>query len=571
MASKAQITVAATAGFCPGVKTAIDKVLELAKTRQKPIYTLGPLIHNRQVIETLKEKNIHAIKDVSEIKEPDAILVIRAHGIPPGTEELLRAQPIEVVDATCPLVKHVHRTIEKYAARGYHTIIVGDKDHAEVIGLMGYARGRGVVISGPEEAGSLPRFDKANIVAQTTQEEEVFLAAVKAVREKAGELVVSDTICQPTKDRQRETVELSKTSDLVIVIGGKNSANTARLFQICARLAPAAAHIEKEDELTPALLDGKKAVFITAGASTPTWMIEKTLARVRELTGAKEHSFADRLAFLWTLAITSCAYTAAAAVALTYVCMKLEGADISGKLLLLAGLFVLSLHLVNRAEEKGTAVPDRAKRLLFIRFRTATKLFSFLCGAAAIALSATLGWRIFLPTAFFWGLGMLYPHKLPRGIEKFGNFPASKDIVTALGWGFVCAYAPGIWHGSILYRSTHLAVTFAVLLVFMRSVMFGMSHAHSDMIVGKENFYKAAGPTFTFLTLFAMFIFLDLIMVLLRNYLAWKPELAAAIFTALFYYLGLLVFFRFHKLPERITAETLIDTQFLILAAAVWK
>lgn len=287
MAPRIQITVAASAGFCPGVKTAIDMVLELAKTRQKTIYTLGPLIHNSQVIETLEEKNIRAIKDVSEIKDGNAILVIRAHGIPPEAEKLLRSRPIEVVDATCPLVKHVHRTIEKYADKGYHTIIVGDRDHAEVIGLMGYTKGRGTVISGPEEAGALPRFDKANIVAQTTQEEEVFLAAVKAVREKAAELIISDTICKPTKDRQKETVELSKASDLVIVIGGRNSANTARLFQICARLAPAAVHIEKEDELTHELLADKKAIFITAGASTPTWTIEKALARVRELTGAK--------------------------------------------------------------------------------------------------------------------------------------------------------------------------------------------------------------------------------------------------------------------------------------------
>lgn len=562
--------MAATAGFCPGVKTAIDKVLELAKNSKRTIYTLGPLIHNSQVIETLKETNIHAVNDVSEIKDKNAILVIRAHGIPPEAEQRLRARSIEVVDATCPLVKHVHKTIEKYAALGYHTVIVGDKDHAEVIGLMGYAQGRGIVISGPEEAASLPRLDKVNIVAQTTQEEDVFLAAVAAAREKVTELVVSNTICKPTKDRQKETVKLSKASDLVIVMGGKNSANTARLFQICEKLAPSAIHIEKEEELSLELLKGKKSVFITAGASTPTWMIEKALARTRELTIAKKSSIGERFSFIWTLAITSCAYTALAAVALTYVCMKLEGAPVSKKLLLLAGLFVLSLHLANRAEEKGAAAPDRAKKLLFIKFKSATRFAAVLAGVLAIALTATLGRRVFLPAAFFWGLGMLYPYKLPLGFEKFGNFPASKDILTALGWGFVCAYAPGIWRGSILYKSTHLAVIFAALLVFMRSVMFGVTHAHSDMIVGKENFYKAAGPAFTYLTLFAIFLFLEIILVLLKN-MAWKPDLAAALFTGLFYYLALLLFFYFRKIPERITAETLIDSQFLILALSVWK
>ena len=565
MSARPVITVASTAGFCPGVKSAIDKALELAKHTKKPIYTLGPLIHNRQVIETLNEKNIRSVNDVSDIKEKDAILVIRAHGIPPALEETIRRLPLEVVDATCPLVKRVHAAIAEQAEKGCDTIIVGDKDHAEVVGLMGYTRGRGRVISGPAEAAALPRLGKANIVAQTTQEEGIFLAAVEAVREKTGELIVSNTICKPTKDRQRETTELAKKSDLVIVVGGKNSANTARLFQICQRLAGAAAHIENEDELAPGMLKGKLSIFITAGASTPTWMIEKVLSRVRELTGAGSGSLKQRLAFAWDLLIASGAYTAVSAAALTYVCMKLEGAPVSKKFLLMSGLFVLSLHMSNRAGEKGASAPDRAKRLLFIRFKSRTKLAALLSGALAVLISGTLGLQVLLPAAFFWAAGLMYPYKLPPGFKDFASFPASKDIVTALGWAFVCAYAPGLWHGTILYKATHLAVTFAVLLVFIRSVMFGISHAHSDMIVGKENYYKAAGPGLTYLTLAAMFVFLETVLVLLMN-MGWRPKLASALFSGLFYYPALMLFFRFRKIPKRVTSETLIDSQFLLLA-----
>jgi len=569
MPPRTNITVASTAGFCPGVKNAIDKALELAKNTKKPIYTLGPLIHNRQVIETLREKNIRSVNNVSDITEKDAILVIRAHGIPPGFETAIRRLALEIVDATCPLVKHVHRTIAGYAGKGYATVIVGDKDHAEVVGLMGYADGRGHVINGPVEAAALPRMEKVNIVAQTTQEEEVFLAAVEAVRKKTSELIVSNTICKPTKERQKETMELAKTSDFVIVVGGKNSANTARLFQICRRLAAGAVHIEKEDELSAEMLKNKKAIFITAGASTPSWMVEKVLSHVRELTGTGRSSLKQRILFIWKLIITSGAYTAISAAALAYVCMKLEGAPVSKKFLLMSGLFVLSLHMVNRAEEKGSAAPDKAKRLLFIRFKSATKSAAFLSGALAVLLAGTLGWQVLLPTAFFWGAGMLYPYKLPLGSREFANFPASKDILTALGWGFVCAYAPGLWHGSMLYKSTHLAVTFAVLLVFIRSVMFGIGHAHSDMIVGKENFYKAAGPKFTYLTLSAMFIFLETVLVLLMN-MGWKPKLASALFIGLFYYPILMLFFYFRKIPKRITSDILIDSQFILLAFLTW-
>jgi len=288
MPEKIQITVAKSAGFCPGVKNAIDKVLELARQRQRKIYTLGPLIHNKQVIETLKEQNIHAVNSAAEIKEKRALLVIRAHGIPPEEEAAIRALDLEVVDATCPLVKHVQENIRAHARKGYATIIVGDLDHAEVLGLMGYTENRGYVVAGPEEIKDLPALKKANIVAQTTQECDIFAAAAKEARKHCGELVVSNTICTPTRQRQEETVEFARNSDLVIVVGGKNSANTTRLFQICRRLAKKAVHIEKEDDLKKSFFKGASKIFITAGASTPIWMIEKILKKTRELTGAGE-------------------------------------------------------------------------------------------------------------------------------------------------------------------------------------------------------------------------------------------------------------------------------------------
>ncbi len=287
MGERIQITVAKSAGFCPGVKNAIDKVLELAKQRKKTIYTLGPLIHNKQVIETLEEKNIFAVRSPSEIKEKGAILVIRAHGIPPGEEAKIRALDLEVVDATCPLVKRVQENISTYAKKGYSTIIVGDRDHAEVLGLMGYTEGRGYVVSGPEEVKHLHRLEKANIVAQTTQEGGIFLAAAEEARKITGELTVSNTICNPTRQRQKETVEFSKDADLVIVVGGKNSANTTRLFQICERLAKKAIHIESEEELKRKVFEGASKILITAGASTPTWMTDKVLEKARELVGKK--------------------------------------------------------------------------------------------------------------------------------------------------------------------------------------------------------------------------------------------------------------------------------------------
>ncbi len=283
MKNQADVIVAKRAGFCPGVKGAIEKVLELEAAGKKPVYTIGPLIHNKQVTDMLAAKQISAINTPDEATDKSGVLVIRAHGITPQFQTQVQASGMEVVDATCPLVKHAQNIIEKFAREGYHTVIVGDGDHAEVIGLMGYTHGQGVVVSGPEEAAKLPYFDKVNVVSQTTQKESVFYATAEEVKKHAAVCQISNTICQPTKDRQKETIEQAQHADLVIVVGGKHSANTTRLALLCKGLAPAVQHVETETELEEDLVKKATRIFITAGASTPDWVIDRVAARVREM------------------------------------------------------------------------------------------------------------------------------------------------------------------------------------------------------------------------------------------------------------------------------------------------
>ena len=166
MEKEQDVTVAKSAGFCPGVKRAIDKVLELEAAGKKPVYTIGPLIHNKQVTDMLAAKQITSIDRPQEADDKSGVLVIRAHGITPSFQKEVESCGMEVVDATCPLVKHAQNIIAKYAGQGYHTVIVGDGGHAEVIGLLGYTQGKGTVVSGPEEAAKLPHFDKVNVVSR---------------------------------------------------------------------------------------------------------------------------------------------------------------------------------------------------------------------------------------------------------------------------------------------------------------------------------------------------------------------------------------------------------------------
>ena len=282
MEKEQDVIVAKRAGFCPGVKSAIDKVLELA-AGQKPVYTIGPLIHNKQVTDMLSAKHITSIDFPHQAKDKSGVLVIRAHGITPQFQQEIESCGMEVVDATCPLVKHAQNIIDKFARQGYHTVIVGDGEHAEVIGLMGYTQGRGTVVSGPEEAKKLPHFDKVNVVSQTTQKESVFYQTAEEIKKHADIFQISNTICQPTKERQKETVEFARTADLVIVVGGKHSANTARLAVLCRELSAAVQHVETEEELDETQILKAKKIFITAGASTPEWVIDRVAERVREL------------------------------------------------------------------------------------------------------------------------------------------------------------------------------------------------------------------------------------------------------------------------------------------------
>ncbi len=281
------VTLAQAAGFCPGVNGAIDCVLELARKRGLPVFTVGPLIHNPQVLEELEREGVKAVKDLSETNGKTGILIIRAHGVTPQFEAEIRSRGLEVVDATCPLVKRAQSLIGRYAALGFTTVIVGDRGHAEVIGLTGYALGKCFVVSGPGEARELPKLDKAHVVSQTTQEEPVFLAAAEAVRLSAGETVISNTICAPTLSRQKETRELASSCDLMIVVGGKNSANTARLAAICGECGSRTMLVETEAELDPAAIKAARNIGVTAGASTPTWMTRRVAERAADIRAGK--------------------------------------------------------------------------------------------------------------------------------------------------------------------------------------------------------------------------------------------------------------------------------------------
>ena len=555
MEKEQDVTVAKSAGFCPGVKRAIDKVLELEAAGQKPVYTIGPLIHNKQVTDMLAAKQITSIDRPQDAAEKSGVLVIRAHGITPRFQQEVQSCGMEVVDATCPLVKHAQNIIAQYAAQGYHTVIVGDGGHAEVIGLLGYTQGKGVVVSGPEEAARLPHFDKVNVVSQTTQKESVFYETAEEIKKHADECQISNTICQPTKDRQKETIELAKSADLVIVVGGRHSANTARLALLCKGLAPAVLHVETEDELEAAPVTHAKKIFITAGASTPNWVIDRVAARVRELRKPNATSRLSGLAGkIWRFLVRNCFYTAFAASALTYVCMRLEGVPADSRLLAFSWLFVYALTAFNRAAE---AEPGQNRRFL-----TAAAILS---GLFATGTALLLNGGALTLCLLFLVAGFAYPFRHLLKLQLL-SLPGTKDIVTALGWAFTCALLPAYEHGLLLRKASYLAIFYTILLVFMRSVTLGFTSANKDLIIGRESFYKAFGMKKTKWAVTLILLALTAALATLLT-LTWKPALVEMLLIGHLYTVFIVIYYYSKSSTRSVKDETLIDGQFFVLWA----
>jgi len=274
------IIVAGKGGFCFGVKRAVDIVFRLAKETGKGAYTFGPLIHNPQVINKIIEAGIHPIDD---IHSPDIkTLIIRTHGVPPEVYTEVSKMGYKLVDATCPFVKKAQHYAKTLREGGYQVLIVGDRGHPEVKGLMGFAGDDVAAVNGTEPLPALKK--KVGIIVQTTQRidtlEKVVLQALRASRE----IKIYNTICDYTALRVNETIKLAKEADLVIVAGGKNSSNTTQLVTLSKKYCKNVYHIETAKEIREGWFKGIEKVVITGGASTPIWIIEEAEKKIREIS-----------------------------------------------------------------------------------------------------------------------------------------------------------------------------------------------------------------------------------------------------------------------------------------------
>jgi (E)-4-hydroxy-3-methyl-but-2-enyl pyrophosphate reductase len=277
-----QVLLAEEYGFCFGVERAVEMVEE-ALSEGATVRTLGPLIHNTQEIQRLEAEGVATINTPAEVEE-GVTAVIRAHGVTPEVQRELEARATKVVDATCPFVTKVQKLAERAAAEGRDVVVVGNPDHPEMIGVRGYAPQNAHVVRDASEVASLPPLHAPLVVSQTTLKLSTFLEAAEAVRAKADrEPQVVNTICSATRDRQDAARELAGGVEVFYIIGGKHSSNSIKLLSVCKEQCPQSFLIETPDEINPENLRGVERVGVTAGASTPNWLIEQVVARLKEI------------------------------------------------------------------------------------------------------------------------------------------------------------------------------------------------------------------------------------------------------------------------------------------------
>ena len=280
-----EVRLAKTAGFCFGVKRAVDTVYKEAKKNQETIYTFGPIIHNEQVVEDLEKNGVFVVNTVDELKglKTGTTVIIRSHGVGKYIYDLMEELGLHVVDATCPFVKKIHRIVERESNAGRGIIIIGNDKHPEVEGIKGWVAGEATVIETTQEAEDFFADEEAKlcIVSQTTFNYNKFNNLVEIISKKGYDIQSINTICNATEERQTEAKTIAGEVDSMIVIGGSHSSNTQKLFEICKKECDNTFYIQTLEDLDVEKLKDSKCVGITAGASTPNNIIEEVQKHVR--------------------------------------------------------------------------------------------------------------------------------------------------------------------------------------------------------------------------------------------------------------------------------------------------
>lgn len=571
------VILAETAGFCMGVKRAVDLVLDIAQRKGKrKIYTYGPLIHNPQTVELLRNRGIIPVGHLDEIPadEKDATLVIRAHGISPEERKKIKEKGVRIVDATCPKVAHVQAIIKKHAQKGDTILIIGDEKHPEVTGLMGYAYGNGLILNELDDVARLPDLKGACVVAQTTQNVDQFNEIVAALRARFADVVVFDTICESTDKRQSEIKKMAAAADAIVVVGGRNSANTMQLARLSELAGTPTFHVETADELNAIPIDRYNRVGVSAGASTPNWIIERVVDHLAARQESRGGPFRS-LFRAWVFTVRTDLYSAFGAGCLSWVGMLLQELPVRPANLLTASLYVYAMHTLNRfMSRKKDSILGSFREESYLKHKRLYLGISVAALLLAWVNAFLAGWVPFILLFLMSLLGVLY-HMwiLPRGwrFRSLKDLPGSKNFSMAAAWATVGTVLP--WVETELSVSPALIVAFLFIfsIVFIRSALSDIMDIQSDRLIGRETIPVLIGEGKT--RLLVQGISAALLTVLVLAYaVGWSSSLSLLLLICVFYVWICIKLCDRRSAFSAVVLEGLLETNHVIAGAGalVW-
>lgn len=497
-----KIELAKHSGFCVGVRNAVNKIVKEINNCDENILIHGPLIHSPQTVEILEKRGLKIIKNDTNID--NQIVAIRTHGIPQQEYKAIKRNAKRIINLTCSNVAHVQGIVKKYSLKGYFTIILGDKNHAEVLGISSYASGKFFVVSSMDDIKNIPDAEKYILVSQTTLDFDFFSKTTNLLKEKYKNIVILNTICNATEDRQTDLLLAVKNGvDAIIVVGGKNSANTKRLVQIGTENNVKTFHIETEDELNHNDFTDVKYVIITAGASTPSWIINNVLEKVYEINFRNKTNLLYLLKSFVEFIIRTNIFSAIIAIFMTLTILPCRIYECNFKIPFISAAFIFLMYSINnlfRPFEMKLSKPFKynlyKKYNYFLTFITIVALTYYIYYSLQTDNKPAILYSIALVSGFIYAIPKVAKIASNNSIKLIRIIFGIKSVVTSFGWIFVALVIPYIIKPYNFYQ--FLSIFLIILsIVFIRNLLLDLIDYHGDLLLGIETFPTIFGIDIT--------------------------------------------------------------------------
>lgn len=486
-----------------GVRNAILKIVDELNTSEENILVYGPLIHNPQSVEVLKKRGLITIDSLKEIKGRQ--VAIRTHGIPVSESRQIRQEAARTINLTCSRVGRVQAIIKKYSGMGYFTIIIGDRDHAEVIGLKSYAMSGVHIVSNKYDISSIPSADEYIVVSQTTHERAQFEELVKLITESLKNVNVIDTICDSTRLRQDDVNDAVKRGiDTLVVVGGKNSANTSRLAKIGSDNGIKTFHIETDDELSKENFNESDYVLVTAGASTPGWIINNVLEKLYSIKYAKSNIIIKTIKLYLEFLMRSNIISSLAAFVMVLISQKYAALSADYTSGLIASLYIFLMYSVNNYFDRHFLVQSNSYKYgIYERFGSILLALSIAAFFLSLFLSYTISPLLMYLMLVPYFFGILYSTPFVKSAVKRSSLEIinklyNTKIVTGFGWLVIVPFVP--YFGRGVDFTVYISVMFFFYsLIFLRNTVVDLVAFQGDLILGRNTLPTWLGTRKTFM------------------------------------------------------------------------